>query len=47
MKKENEARITIITNREFRHKVKSKALKEDRTITQVITDLLTKWLKGE
>lgn len=43
MKKDS--RMNILVTKEFRQEVKIKATNEGKTITQVVTELLKKWLK--
>lgn len=38
-------RITVETSEEFHHKVKVKATQEGKTISDVIRELLRKWLQ--
>ena len=42
-----EVRINVVIDSEFKKKVQVKALKENLTLREVVTDLLTKWLNNK
>lgn len=42
--KNSDPRLTILINKELQHDIKLKALKEDKSLTAVVTELLVKWL---
>lgn len=42
-----EKRINVIIDAEFKKKVQVKCLKEGVTLTDIVTDFLSYWLKGD